>query len=240
MPNVQHHLRYGVDPVDHFSTLWLDHRKTILFDLFHLPAKHCGTSEFALNLLLQLAPLLEDRYELTIGVSEKAQVFFAPELTGYRLYDSRRGEDRFDLVFKPSQIFTWQELRRMVRLGGRIAYTLLDIIAARCDYIGSPDIRMLFRTSAQVADRVMTISEFSKRDFMAFYGVPASFEVIYPGTLETPSADARGKHVLVVGNGFQHKAVLRAVHELEGSAASLSWVVTPRSTETSAGWSAAP
>ena len=61
------HLRSGVDPVDHFSVLWRAHRKTLLFDLFHLPATHSGTSDFALSLLLHLVPLLESEYRGECG-----------------------------------------------------------------------------------------------------------------------------------------------------------------------------
>lgn len=217
---IAEHLRYGIDPIDHFSMLWRPHRQTILFDLFHLPATHAGTSDFALSLLLHLAPLLESRYDVSLGLSEEAKRFFAHELTGYRFYDeSRQADARFDLVYKPSQIFTWTELRRMVRLGGRIAYTHQDIIAVRCDYLSGPGTRTIFRTAALLADRVMTISEFSKNDFAAFYNVPAAFEVIHHGTHE--DARAMGKsdgYVLVVGNRYHHKAVHRTVAALRGVA----------------------
>ena len=118
-------------------------------------------------------------------MSEEARRFFADELTGYRFYDENRHADtRFDLVFKPSQIFTWPELRRLVRLGGRVAFTHLDIIAVRCDYLSGPSTRTLFKTAAQLADRVFTISEFSRNDFEAFYDAQVRFEVIHLGTNE--------------------------------------------------------
>ena len=217
---IAQHLRYGVDPIDHFSVLWRPHRQTILFDLFHLPATHAGTSDFALSLLLHLVPLLESRYDVSLGLSEEARRFFSHELTGYRFYDENRQADaRFDLVFKPSQIFTWTELRRMVRLGGRIAYTHQDIIAIRCDYLSGPSTRTIFRTAAQLADRVMTISEFSKDDFAAFYNVPAAFDVIHHGTHEDASVMGKSDgYVLVVGNRYHHKAVHRAVSALRGVA----------------------
>src|ERR1700730_7922673 len=44
--HVLEHMRYSVDPIDHFATLWRPHRKSILFDLFHLPRQHSGTSDF--------------------------------------------------------------------------------------------------------------------------------------------------------------------------------------------------
>ena len=214
------HLRYGVDPIDHFSVLWRPHRKTILFDLFHLPATHAGTSDFALSLLLHLAPLLESKYDLSLGLSDEAKQFFSNELTGYRFYDEKRQPDaRFDLVYKPSQIFTWSELRRMVRLGGRVAYTHQDIIAVRCDYLSAPSTRTIFRTAALMADRVITISNFSRNDFAGFYGVPAAFEVIHHGTHEDAGAIGKSDgYVLIVGNRYHHKAVHRTVAALQGTA----------------------
>ena len=196
------YVRSGIDPVDHFAILWRPHRPTVLFDLFHLPAIHSGTSDFALNLLLHLAPRLEADCDLWIGISDAARAFFAQELTGYRFFDEpRRTEARFDLVFKPSQLFTWPELRRMVRLGGRILFTQLDIIAARCDYFCGPDIRLLFKTAARLADRVVTISEFSRIDFEMFYGRSVALDVILLGTHEESRApDRRSGYVLIVGN----------------------------------------
>jgi GT2 family glycosyltransferase len=217
---VAEHMRYGVNPIDHFAALWRPHRQAILFDLYHLPATHSGTSDYALSLLLHLAPLLEQRYDLRLGLSEGARGFFARELTSYNFFSETRQPDaRFDLVFKPSQIFTWSELRRMVRLGGRIGYTHQDLIAVRCDYLAAPNTRNLFRTAAQLADRVITISQFSNQDFCAFYDLPLTFEVIHHGTHEGPTRmQNSAQYVLVVGNRFHHKAVRRAVAELRGVA----------------------
>jgi len=215
---ITEHMRYCVDPIDHFAPFWRPHRPAILIDLFHLPAKHSGASDFALSLLLHLVPLLEAKADICLGLSEAARQFFSHELTGYRFYDAERHANaRFDLVFKPSQIFTWAELHRMVRLGGRLAFTHLDIIAVRCDYLSVPNTRVLFRTAAELADHVITISQFSKEDFAAFYGTSIPFEVIPLGAHGDPPVIGHSDgHVLVVGNQFHHKAVQRAVDELQG------------------------
>jgi glycosyltransferase involved in cell wall biosynthesis len=220
LPKIARYYRHEVNPIDHFSSLWRNHRPRILFDLFHLPAKHSGTSEMGLSLLVRLAPLLEPHYDLSLGLSEEARVFFSGELAGYRFYEeSRQPEARFDLVFKPSQIFTWPELYRMIRLGGRTAYTHLDVIAVRCDYIAGPNTRAIMKTAAQLADRVFTISEFSRSDFAAFYGLDLPIEVIRLGTHEHVATPARsGRYILIVGNHFHHKAVHRAVAALKGVA----------------------
>ena len=173
---------HSVDPIDHFAPLWRPHRPAILIDLFHLPPKRSDASEFALSLLLHLVPLLEAKADVRLGLSEAARQFFSPELTGYRFYDAERhANTRFDLVFKPSQVLTWAELHRMVKLGGRLAFTHLDIIAVRCDYLSTPDTRVLFRTAAELADQVITISQFSKVDFAAFYGTPVAVRSHPPG-----------------------------------------------------------
>jgi glycosyltransferase involved in cell wall biosynthesis len=214
------YVRSGIDPVEHFAILWRPHRPKVLYDLFHLPAKHSGTSEFALSLLLHLAPRLEANCDVWIGISDAARRFFAPELTGYRFFDEQRQTAaRFDLVFKPSQIFTWPELSRLVRLGGRIAFTQLDIIAARCEYLSDPNLRILFRTAAAFADRVTTISEFSRIDFETFYRLPVPMDVIHLGTHEDPDqTDYRTGYVLIVGNAFHHKGLHEAIAALSGVA----------------------
>jgi GT2 family glycosyltransferase len=214
------YVRSGVDPVEHFAILWRAHRPTVLYDLSHLPAKHSGTSDFALNLLLHLAPRLEPACDVWVGVSDAARTFFAQELTGYRFFDEKRqAAARFDLVFKPAHIFTWPELSRMVRLGGRLAFTQLDIIAARCEHLSDPRLRILFRTAAVLADRVVTISEFSRVDFATFYQVPVPIDVIHLGTHEDPEVtESRSGYVLIVGNAFDHKGVHQAIAELRGVA----------------------
>jgi len=216
---VSEHFRIFMDPVDRFAALWAPHRKRILFDLYHLPAKYSGTCEFALNLLLHLAPLLEADYELQIGLSGEARSFFESDLVGYTIFDeTRTPEERFDLVFKPCQLFQWEEMHRMARLGARVCYTQQDSIAVRCRYLSAANVVILQGCSPDLADRVITISKFSQTDFEAFYDKPVNFEVIHQGTQPTYIQEARPvePRILVVGNQYQHKGVHQAVSSLRG------------------------
>ena len=215
---ITEHMRDGVDPIDHFAPLWRPHRPAILIDLFHLQPARSDASEFALSLLLHLVPLLEAKADVRLGLSVVARQFFAPELTGYLFYDpERHASTRFDLVFKPSQVLAWADLHRMVRLGGRIAFTHLDLTAVRCDYLSSANTRVLFRTAAELVDQVITTSRFSKDDFAAFYGTPLPFEVIPLGAHDDPPVIANPDgYVLVISDQFDHDAVQRAVEELQG------------------------
>ena len=107
------------------------------------------------------------------------------ELTGYRFFDEKRQADaRFDLVFKPSQIFTWHELRRMVSLGGRLAFTHQDIIAARCDHLSDPKHANAVQNRRSTGRPRGHDQRVLERDFATFYRRRAPFEVIHHGTHE--------------------------------------------------------
>ena len=215
---VADYVRFNVDPVETFASLYLPHRPRMLFDLFHLPALHSGTSEFALNLLREVGRLVEDDYDLYVGINQ-AREFFAHELTGYRIYDDQpNAQVIFDFVFKPCQIFTWDGFRRMARLAPRVAYALQDIIAVRCDYLGAASRQILFRKTAELSDCVFTISEFSRSDFAAYFGSAVPMRVVHHGTNfgTTPGEFRTGEYILVMGNAYVHKGVADAVSHLNG------------------------
>jgi GT2 family glycosyltransferase len=215
---VADYVRFNVDPVEGFASSFVPHRPRILFDLFHLPALHSGTSEFALNLLREIGRLVEDDYDLYVGINQ-AREFFAHELTGYRIYeDLPNAQMTFDLVFMPCQLFTWDEFRRMARLAPRVAYTLLDIIAVRCDYLGAASRQILFRKTAELSDCVFAISEFSYSDFAAYYNSEITMNVIHLGTNfgRTTGEFRTGEYILVMGNDYVHKGVADAVSQLNG------------------------
>jgi len=215
---VAEYVRFNVDPVESFASLYLPHRPRILFDLFHLPALHSGTSEFALNLLREVARLLEEDCDFHVGIHQ-ARDFFAHELAGYRIYDDQPNfQMTFDLVFKPCQIFTWGEFRRMNRMGPRLAYVLLDIIAVRCNYLSSGGRRILFQKTAELSDCVFAISEFSRSDFAAYYDAEIPMNVIHLGTNfgATPGEIRKGEYILIMGNDYVHKGVKDALAQLNG------------------------
>jgi glycosyltransferase involved in cell wall biosynthesis len=215
---VSQHLRHYIQPVEHFSGGLLRRRQSILFDLSHLPARYCGTSEFALNLLLELSPLLERKYDVQLLLATEGAVFFGPELAGYQVLNEDRLKDgaEFDLVYKPAQVFLWREWYNLVRCAARLAYSHLDVIGIRCDYLCGPNTRDLIRTTAELVDLGITISEFSKRDFELLYGIDSRFKVIHPGAPEGRSVPGGGNYILVMGNRYPHKALDRAVDALCG------------------------
>jgi GT2 family glycosyltransferase len=211
--SVSEYGQYGIDPVERFSVLLLPRRQAILYDVFHLSGKHSGTSEFALNLLRELYPLLRDEFDVHVGLSEEGR-FFAPDLNGYALFEDRPGSDSlFDLAFKPCQLFTWAEFRRMNRVSPRVCFVLQDIIAVRCNYLTSVDRNTLFERTAELADHVFSISSYTLSDFNAFYHRDLEAKVIHHGTnLGLDAAESGpGEHILLMGNRYAHKGVKDAL-----------------------------
>jgi glycosyltransferase involved in cell wall biosynthesis len=215
---IAEYANFQIDPLETFAALYAPHKPRILYDLYHLTAHHSGTSDFALNLLREIAPLMSEEYDLYVGAGE-AQAFFMPELRGYRLRDEQSDPPMvFDLVYKPCQLFRWAEFARMNRLAPRLAFTFLDAIAVRCDYIGNAEVKAVVAQTVELSDLVFTISEFSRSDFAAFYSVEAPMPVIYLGTHAQPPPEerAQGEYLLIMGNALAHKGVAEAVAHLGG------------------------
>jgi glycosyltransferase involved in cell wall biosynthesis len=210
---VSEYYHFHLDPVEHFASLYLPHRPRILFDLSHLPPRHSATSEFGLKLLTHLAPLLTRESDLYVAVTPEGGRSFRGELSGHRLFDeSRDSVPGFDLIYKPSQPFTWQELYRMNRLGARVAFTLEDMHGVRCDRLSSAARYYTVKSSVEMSDGVFAGSNFSLSDFEAYFGVSSAIEAIRHGAApERLSGIPPASYVLIVGNARRHKAVSDAV-----------------------------
>ncbi|MDQ2843064.1 MAG: glycosyltransferase [Acidobacteriota bacterium] len=209
------YLEFDADPVDVFGALAIPHRPRILIDLFHLAPHYYGTADFALNLLRELRILARDEIEFYIDLQPASLEFFLPELQGYRLRSDAQSQ-LFDLVFKPTQINSWEELDRINRLAPRIAYTILDMIAVRCGYLRAPGRRLLFQKSAEICDRVFTLSNSGKADFAALTGSDVSLDVVHLGTNYGVSAQEYldGTYVLLMGNSYAHKNIKETLSAL--------------------------
>jgi GT2 family glycosyltransferase len=225
---VAEYIRSYVDPVETFARLYAPHRPRLLFDLFHPPSTEA--SQFALNLLRGISEVLEDEFELYVGV-EQSQASFDNELAGYRLYDDHEASMTFDLAFRPSQILTWGEFQRINRLAPRVSYVLLDVIGVRCGHLNTPDRQILFHKAAELSNCVFTISDFSRTDFDAFYGSEVPMRVIHRGT-NSSIADGKlheGEYVLLVGDSCSNKDTADVLQQLNRN---LSVVVLGRESPT--------
>ena len=176
-----YYCRFVVDPVEFFAHLYARHRPRILFDFFDWPAPGPASSGSLLHLFREASRLLEPDVDVVAGFRE-SQTFFARELSGNPSHSDSSGTGiPFDLVFRPSQIFTWDEFRTMNRLGARVSYVSLGTINVRSDYLNSPERYLLFRKAAELSDCVFASNGFARSDFMAFYGTDAPMRLIQHG-----------------------------------------------------------
>ena len=175
---VEAYCRFFVDPIEVFAHLRAPHRPRILFDFFDWP-EQSSTSEFAIGLYREVSRVAGDEIEVYAGFRE-SQAFLARELAGHRIYhDELNAGAAFDLVFRPTQIFSWEEFRRMNRLAPRVSYLSLGTINVRSDYLNSPERYVLFRKAAELSDCVFTSNEFAWSDFRMFYGIDLPMVVIH-------------------------------------------------------------
>jgi hypothetical protein len=154
-----------------------------------------------LNLLREVGQIIEDEFELHVGICQP-EAFFDNVLAGYHIYDDQPGHrTTFDLLFKPCQVLSWHEFHRMNRLSPKITWVLQDIIGVRCEYLSSPIRRDLFEKAVLLSDCVFTISQFAQADYAAFYGKRVNMKVIHHGTNEQlgNGLPAEGGYVLRFG-----------------------------------------
>jgi len=183
--------QFIVDPLETFANLYAPHRCRILFDLFDWPVEKSESSVFALHLFREVSRLAGDSVEFYAGLRD-SQTFFAHELAGHRVYeDAPDAQMNFDLVFRPLQIFTWEEFSRMNRLAPRVSYLSLGMLGVRSDFLNSPARQILFRKVAELSNCVFAASEFAHTDFEAFYGMDLPMRAIQDNNI--PSEQRAGQ-----------------------------------------------
>lgn len=179
---VFNYYRWFVDPVEIFASLFAPHRPRILFDLFDWPTEKSESSAFALRLFREVSRLAGDDIEFYAGLLE-SQKFFAGELAGNRVYEHGPNSPMiFDLVFRPSQVFSWNDFARMICLAPRVSYLSLGMMGVRSDFLNSAKRQILFRKAAELSDHVFAASQFTHTDFEAFYGTALPMRVIDPSS----------------------------------------------------------
>ncbi|NQX12001.1 glycosyltransferase [Microbacteriaceae bacterium VKM Ac-2855] len=241
---VTHYIGAPVDAVDHFADVLVEDRGargSLLVDVHHLSAHYDGTTRNALTFLDLLA---ERRASLDVDVSIRSSresiEFFDLARFGFPVLENGDTSRVFDAVFSLSPVTTVEALLAAATAAPRWMTSHLDVIALR-----TWNLRMsgfararIVRDSLELADRVVAISRATVDDSRAYFGDLALEEsrvrVIAQGAADTAfppraddvgladlDADTRqvieaGGFVIVMGNGFPHKQVQRALEALHG------------------------
>jgi len=231
---VSKYIDYQMNPIEYFAEFIDDsfyEKKKILFSLLDLQAVCNGTSEYALNLLKEFVKNFSHKYDIDILTNPQADEYHKLSKTYPNIYYQSSITKHYHLAVLPSQFFDLNHLLLLNRLSLKIIFSMLDIIAVRCNYLSSqsPFLENLFALSLMYTDGVISISEYTKKDTLSYFDqvlvgeYGSKMKVIHLGSDKTmfdPKNRKSGipfkKYILIVGNQhFDHKSVKEAVEELK-------------------------
>ena len=243
MTMVRRYFEAYIDPVDHFADAIaaVDPKLKVLINLYHFPSVMAGTTKAGIGLLqyLRSLDLGAQNIAVTILCQMDAVDYHGLNRFGFRLvHPTTIGDELFHVSYTPLQFFQVENLFLSNRHALRNVFAMLDIISVRCQYLLAMDLsrRAVFLDALRLADRVITISEFTKADALAYFNAaaPRFKDKVTPIRLGVPEAavgegtpgganrrtrrpaltDA-DRFILVFGNDYHHKAIDRALPYLE-------------------------
>ena len=240
---VKRYLDEYIDPVDHFADViaGITKKVKILINLFHFPSLMIGTTRNGISLLEYLRTLDLEKQGVEVAVLCKVDAASYHKLHrfGFRLVHPQTiGDEVFHMSFCPIQFFHPENLIITNRHALRSAFALLDVISLRCQYLlaEDPKLRAVFLDALRLADKVVTISEATKEDTLAYFNASVSeftdkLITIHQGfphptygeqrsggrdqKIRRPTLTGAEKFILVFGNDYSHKAIDRALPYLE-------------------------
>ena len=224
------------DPVEWFADVLRPGRTIkVLVDLTHVAPLHNGTSKVALSFVDYLARHVDrSRYEIVLAAHVDIEQLFDLGAFGFRVVRPDAVAERFHVGYVPTQVFTLDDLRLLDRWCVRFVVTDLDIISVRSIHLlaAKPERAAVFADAFTWADRVVAISDASRRDALDYFPEldDDRFVVIPQGYVSPdvtgeanvlPPNVTKSSYVLVVGNWLPHKAMDEAVSALASSGRSI-------------------
>ena len=232
-----------IDPVDQFADViaGVNRKVKILINLFHFPHVIAGTTKAGIGLLQYLQSMDLDRQniEVVILCQVEAVGYHGLNRFGFRIVHPHTiGDEVFHISYCPLQFFHAENLIITNRHALRSVFAMLDIISLRCQYLLATDLRRrtVCLDALRLADKVVTISEFTKDDTLAYFSVSAhqledkivSVHLGVPRStrdeesrgrpdrrIRRPTLTDANKFILVFGNDYYHKAIDEVLPYLE-------------------------
>jgi GT2 family glycosyltransferase len=238
---VERYIDNYIDPIDWFADTIVENKKPlkVLINLYHLPLSFNGTSRNALSFLSFLAKTVKSKdVDIAILAHKDAIEFHALDSYGFRMVDKHNIEELFHIGYSPSQIFHYENLQLLNKYCLKIVISDLDIISIRNNDLLSGNFlnRSIFIDSFKVADRIVSISNFTTKDTLSYFGehlkgMEKKFTTIHQGfpgkTFDEGDAEYgkdayilpkevidEGNYLLVIGNDYSHKLVNEAIDSM--------------------------
>lgn len=201
----------------------------LAIDLSNLDPIFNGTSEYAINLVKEIVPILkENGIRFQIIVEPETVLKFDLIDIGEFCISSKESDQKFyELIFIPQQIFSFDILERIHRKSFKFSYTMLDIIALRSRDLGSNrGFEIVSSIGYKYAESILGLTESSSLDTELFFRERMIFrkvETVYlsknPIEFKELDFDDVGQKegedfILIIGNSFKHKAIEKALDNL--------------------------
>lgn len=240
---VERYIDQYMDPVDWFTDVIISNNenKKVLISLYHLPLSFNGTSRNALSFLSYLQKANLKGVNVTILAQDEAIAYHGLDKLGFRTVNPTEVmQETFHIGYVPSQIFHYEHLQLLNKTCLKVIISDLDIISIRSSKLLSENFvnRSIFIDSFRLADKVVTISDFTKKDTLDYFGEVIAgwkdkFVTIHQGfpgnTFDQNDNDygidahtipeeilKGGEYILLVGNNYPHKVIKETLNTLEG------------------------
>lgn len=219
------------DSIDLLNKSYLKKNFDIGIEFSYLAPIYNGTSEYATNILGSLVEIFQ-KNKISFQIIADLPIIKKFELEKYShfLIDSKKCEENFyKLLFIPQQVYSVLALEKINRICFQYVFTMLDVIALRCRYLGEPrGLDIASSIAYKYCASVLGLSKSSSDDIEAFFSERLIFKPVIP-ILLTKSMDLRNKDnlsnkfssekefVLLMGNAFKHKAIEKTLDALYDS-----------------------
>jgi GT2 family glycosyltransferase len=193
----------------------------LAFDLASMECKHCGSFELARRLVAVAASEWVKEFSVFIICDEKvARYHQFHELQGISRVPIDTAE-KFAIVIRPYTPFSATDITRVTSLGAINLYVLLDTIALDCQYLDTDLFRDVLSFLMRQADGIAYISETVQKQFQRRFSrrpdlleKAALLSMDLHEYSESPPSSLPGKHILIVGNHYEHKHVVATLSAL--------------------------
>ncbi|HEX4505575.1 MAG TPA: glycosyltransferase [Alphaproteobacteria bacterium] len=201
-------------------------RLDLAFDFSSFPPEHSGTYKAGRQLLEPAVRDWSDRFNIHVLCTEEAYDFHKYAELGVPRRDPD-GPERFAVVFRVGQPFTWRSMERLIRKGPVIGIYMLDTISLDCTQLTSPDLQDIWQFALSRCDLLVTPSKQSMTQVTNRFRIPErvvraeslhSMDLVdYALTdagAERKKPGAWQGNVLVIGNHFPHKYLVPTANAL--------------------------
>ena len=199
----------------------------VLLDMSNITASHNGTFQSAKQILIHAASAWKHWCKLHVRISPEALAFHQLDSVENVYFVPLDTNKRFAAAFHIGQPFKLTTIERMNFLGVLNYWVMLDTIAWDCQYLHQIDERLdsMWRYVCESSTGIFYISKFVRDQFQRRFrlGQHVQQKVVYLSLnpaehCESATLNAtESRHILVIGNHYEHKFLRPTVEALVAS-----------------------